>query len=45
MLGSRSAIVDGVRPRDQVAMRHHHARHIDRQISVAELIKVQHVGP
>ena len=38
-LRPRSVIVDRIRPRDQIAMRHHHARYIDRQVPVAKLVR------
>src|SRR5580704_1466297 len=41
---TRRAILDGFRPRDDVAMSHHHPRDIDGEIGVAKLMEVKHVG-
>ena len=43
--GPRRATLHRLRPTDEVAVRHDYARQVHRQIAVAKLVEVQHVGP
>ena len=42
---ARSMIVDGMGPRNQIAVGHHNPRYIDRQAPVAELVEMQDIRP
>ena len=43
-VGRGAATLDGFAPTDEVAVGHHHAGDIDREIAVAELVEVKQVG-